>query len=89
MQDVGRGIATGAANACCTPTTGAGTPGTDSPENETTAAISTSMYRYGFSSFTSIPPFIGTALMRPRRPKQYCLQLYIYIYIITKIVRAL
>ena len=24
---------------------------------------------------------ISTALMRPRRPKQYCLQLYIYIYI--------
>ena len=33
MQDVGSGIATGAANACCTPTTGGGTPGTDSPEN--------------------------------------------------------
>ena len=29
---------------------------------------------------------VGTALMRPRRPKQYCLQLviYIYIYIIKK-----
>ena len=24
---------------------------------------------------------ISTALMRPRRPKEYCLQLYIYIYI--------
>ena len=26
-------------------------------------------------------PSISTALMRPRRPKQYCLQLVIYIYI--------
>ena len=34
----------------------------------------------GFISLTSIPD-ISTALMRPRRPKQYCLQLYIYIYI--------
>ena len=31
-------------------------------------------------SLTSILD-ISTALMRPRRPKQYCLQLYIYIYI--------
>ena len=37
--------------------------------------------RGGFLSSTSIPD-ISTALMRPRRPKQYCLQLvYIYIYI--------
>ena len=38
--------------------------------------------RGGFLSFTSIAD-ISTALMRPRRPKQYCLQLvsYIYIYI--------
>ena len=36
--------------------------------------------RGGFLSFTSITD-ISTALMRPRRPKQYCLQLYIYIYI--------
>ena len=34
----------------------------------------------GFVRLTSIPD-ISTALMRPRRPKQYCLQLYIYIYI--------
>ena len=34
----------------------------------------------GFLSLTSILD-ISTALMRPRRPKQYCLQLYIYIYI--------
>ena len=34
----------------------------------------------GFISLTSIPD-ISTALMRPRRPKQYCLQLVIYIYI--------
>ena len=36
--------------------------------------------RGGFLSFTSIAD-ISTALMRPRRPKQYCLQLVIYIYI--------
>ena len=35
--------------------------------------------RGGFLSFTSIAD-ISTALMRPRRPKQYCLQLVIYIY---------
>ena len=34
----------------------------------------------GFISLTSIPD-INTALMRPRRPKQYCLPLVIYIYI--------
>ena len=34
----------------------------------------------GFLSLTSILD-ISTALMRPRRPKQYCLQLVIYIYI--------
>ena len=28
---------------------------------------------------------ISTALMRPRRPKQYCLQLYIYFYISMKV----
>ena len=28
-------------------------------------------------------PSISTALMRPRRPKQYCLQLVLYIYILT------
>ena len=31
MQGVGSGIETGAVIACCTPTTGAGTPGTESP----------------------------------------------------------
>ena len=31
MHCVGRGIATGVAIACCTPTAGAGTPGTDRP----------------------------------------------------------
>ena len=36
--------------------------------------------RGGFLSFTSIAD-ISTALMRPRRPKQYCLQLYIYLFI--------
>jgi len=38
------------------------------------------IYIYGFISLTSIPD-ISTALMRPRRPKQYCLQLVICIYI--------
>ena len=36
--------------------------------------------RGGFLSFTSIAD-ISTALMKPRRPKQYCLQLVTYIYI--------
>lgn len=34
MHCVGRGIATGVAIACCTPTAGAGTPGTDRPANK-------------------------------------------------------
>ena len=34
----------------------------------------------GFISLTSIPD-ISTALMRPRRPKQYCIYIYIYIYV--------
>ena len=35
--------------------------------------------RGGFLSFTSITD-ISTALMRPRRPKQYCLQLDIALW---------
>ena len=31
-------------------------------------------------------PSISTALMRPRRPKQYCLQLYIYTYIYISLI---
>ena len=34
MHGVGRGIDTGVAIACCTPTAGAGTPGTDRPANK-------------------------------------------------------
>lgn len=34
MHCVGRGIETGVAIACCTPTAGAGTPGTDRPANK-------------------------------------------------------
>lgn len=33
IQGVGRGIDTGVVIACCTPTAGAGTPGTDRPAN--------------------------------------------------------
>ena len=39
----------------------------------------------GFISLTFIPD-ISTALMRPRRPKQYCLQLVIYIHIYTSYI---
>ena len=34
MHCVGRGIETGVAIACCTPTAGAGTPGTERPANK-------------------------------------------------------
>ena len=42
------------------------------------------MYMYIYTHIYKKPylhPSISTALMRPRRPKQYCLQLVIYIYI--------
>ena len=42
----------------------------------------------GFISLTSILD-ISTALMRPRGPKQYCLQLVIYIYILSSATTAL
>ena len=35
----------------------------------------------GVAIWSYLHPSISTALMRPRRPKQYCLQLVIYIYI--------
>ena len=35
----------------------------------------------GVAILPYLHPSISTALMRPRRPKQYCLQLVIYIYI--------
>ena len=35
----------------------------------------------GVAIWPYLHPSISTALMRPRRPKQYCLQLVIYIYI--------
>ena len=42
------------------------------------------MYMYIYTHIYKKPylhPSISTALMRPRRPKQYCLQLVIDIYI--------
>ena len=47
------------------------------------------MYKYiymcvkslGVAIWPYLHPSISTALMRPRRPKQYCLQLVIYICI--------
>ena len=35
----------------------------------------------GVTLLPYLHPSISTALMRPRRPKQYCLQLVIYVYI--------
>ena len=34
----------------------------------------------GVAIWSYLHPSISTALMRPRRPKQYCLQLHTYIY---------
>ena len=42
------------------------------------------IYIYIYIHIYVIYYYISTALMRPRRPKQYCLQLVIYIYIYIK-----
>ena len=36
---------------------------------------------FGVAISLNLRPTIIAALMRPRRPKQYCLQLYIYKYV--------
>ena len=41
---------------------------------------STCVRSLGVAIWPYLHPSISTALMRPRRPKQYCLQLVIYIY---------
>ena len=43
----------------------------------------------GVAIWSYLHPSISTALMRPRRPKQYCLQLVIYIYIASQNVEDL
>ena len=43
----------------------------------------------GVAIWPHLHPSISTALMRPRRPKQYCLQLVIYIYIYMYLDRCL